>query len=136
MNKCVISPYSYPGIRLADLPTTIRTVIKQRGRLYNQTIISDAIDKVMRVPFKDIAHKTRKKTIKDARKIYCYQMKHKLNWSLKEIGATIGNRDHTTIIHNIQTYQDLYETDDNFRDWAERIEYEIDCNSIDLIIKP
>jgi chromosomal replication initiator protein len=136
MNKCIINPYYYPGIRLADLPATIRTVIKQRGRAYNQTIISDAIYKVMDVPFFSIAHKTRKRTIKDARKIYCYQMRHKLNWSLKDIGISIGGRDHTTIIHNVQTYKDLYETDENFKDWADKIEHLIDCNSSDLIINP
>jgi chromosomal replication initiator protein len=90
----------------------------------------------MEVPFRDIEHKTRRKTIKDARKIYCYQMKDKLNWSLKEIGVSIGNRDHTTIIHNIQTYRDLYETDDIFKDWADRIENEIESNSSDFFIKP
>ena len=135
MDKCKITPYVYPGIKLADLPKEYRTVIKKRGRQYNQTIICDAIMKVMEVPFKDIEHKTRKKTIKDARKIYCYQMKDKLSWSLKEIGNSIGKRDHTTIIHNIQTYRDLYETDDVFRDWADKIEDEIDCNSADFIIK-
>ena len=134
MNKCVISPYSYPGIRVADLPMSIRTIIKKRGKAYSQAIISDAINKVMKVPFRDIEHKTRKKTIKDARKIYCYQIRHKLNWSLKEIGATIGGRDHTTIIHNVQTYHDLYETDDNFREIADRIEDEINYSSADLII--
>ena len=136
MIKCDISPYVYPGIRLADLPKEYRTVIKKRGRQYNQTIISDAITKVMNVPFKDIEHKTRRKTIKDARKIYCYQMKDKLSWSLKEIGVSIGNRDHTTVIHNIQTYKDLYQTDDAFKDWADRIEDEIDSNSADFIINP
>jgi chromosomal replication initiator protein len=136
MNKCFINPYVYPGIRLADLPKEYRTVIKKRGRQYNQTIISDAILKVMEVPFKDIEHKTRRKTIVDARKIYCYQMKDKLGWSLKDIGISIGNRDHTTVVHNIQTYRDLYETDDTFKDWADRIEEDINTNSADLIIKP
>lgn len=136
MNKCFINPYVYPGIRLADLPKEYRTIIKKRGRQYNQTIISDAIFKIMEVPFRDIEHKTRRKIIKDARKIYCYQMKDKLSWSLKDIGVSIGNRDHTTIIHNIQTYKDLYETDDTFKDWADRIENEIDSNSADFIIKP
>lgn len=135
MNKCVVSPYVYPGIRLADLPATIRTVIKKRGRQYNQTVIADSIFKVMSVPFRDIEHKTRKKGIVDARKIYCYQMKSKLNWSLKEIGRSMGNRDHTTVIHSIKAYQDLYETDDIFRDVCDKIEDEIDCRSVDLIIK-
>lgn len=135
MNKSVISPYAYPGIRLADLPAVIRTVIKKKGRQYNQTIISDSINRVMNIPFKDIARKNRRKTIVDARRIYCYQMKHKLNWSLKEIGSTIGGRDHTTVLYNIQTYRDLYETDDNFRDWADKIEQNIDLSSADLIFK-
>lgn len=136
MNKCVINPYVYPGIRLADLPKEYRTTIKKRGREYNQTIITDAILKVMKIPFGDIEHKTRRKKIVDARRIYCYQMKDKLSWSLKDIGISIGNRDHTTIVYSIKTYRDLCQTDDVFKEWADRIEDEIYSNSADLIINP
>lgn len=130
-----ISPYVFVGIRLADLPIEMRTIIKKRGRAYSQTIITDAIKKVMKIPFMKIENKTRKHPIKDARKIYCFQMKHKLGWSLKDIGESIGGRDHTTIVHNIKTYKNLYETDDNFREIANQIENEIDCSSADLVIE-
>lgn len=135
MNKCDVSPYVFPGIRLADFPTAVRTVIKKRGRQYNQTVITDSILKVMNIPFRDIEHKTRKKSIVDARRIYCYQMKNKLDWSLKEIGKSIGGRDHTTVLYSINSYRDLYQTDDTFKNWCNMIEEEIDCRSGDLIIK-
>jgi chromosomal replication initiation ATPase DnaA len=40
-------------------------------------------------------------------------------WTQKRIGLYLGGRDHSTIIHGLQNFQDFYETDKSFRRKAE-----------------
>jgi chromosomal replication initiation ATPase DnaA len=128
----VISPYAYVGLRIADLPPNIRRTIRMRTRRYTQRLIAEAIEKVTKVPMHMLGHKTRSRPVVYARHIYCFQMRDKTNWSLKEIGASIGGRDHTTIIHAVNTYHDLNETEDSFFELCNVIENEIDWASADL----
>lgn len=51
----------------------------------------------------------------ELRNIYCYLAK-KMGYSLKEIGRTIGKRDHTTVIHNIRSFNNLMETNEMYRE--------------------
>ena len=67
-------------------------------------------NKKIRLQYKNRCH-----PIKFLRHIYCYIAKS-MRYSLKSIGAHLGGRDHTTIIHSIRTFRDLYKTDDMFRD--------------------
>jgi hypothetical protein len=39
-----------------------------------------------------------------------------MRYGLKQLGVYLGNRDHTTVIHNVNTFRNLYETDQRFRD--------------------
>lgn len=130
--KVVISPYSYVGLRIADLPPNIRKTIRMRTRRYSQTIITEAIEKVTGVPRSMLAHKTRRLPVALARHIYCYQMRDKTTLSLKEIGQTLGGRDHTTVLNSVNVYHNLNETDDSFFELSNRIENEIDWASADL----
>ena len=127
--KVNISPYVFAGIRLRDLPDSLRVKIKHRNKSYSHSIIVDAIEKVTEMKFTDIMQSKRSITLVDIRRIYCYQVRDKLGWSLKEIGLSIGKRDHTTIIHNIKTYLDIYDTEDEFRSMADKISHEIECSS-------
>ena len=133
--KIKISPYSYAGIRISDLPPNIRRVIRMRTRIYSQAIISEAIEKVSGVDFSMLAHKTRKHSVVYARHIYCFQMRDKTNLSLKEIGQTLGGRDHTTVVNSVRVYHNLNETDDTFYQLALKIEDEIDRVSSDANFK-
>lgn len=56
----------------------------------------------------------RYREIVELRHIYCY-IARGMKYSLKLIGETIGNRDHTTVIHNVNVFNDLYETSYEFR---------------------
>ncbi|MGI9142421.1 MAG: helix-turn-helix domain-containing protein [Fluviibacter sp.] len=58
--------------------------------------------------------KRRYREIVELRLIYC-SIARGMKYSLKTIGETIGNRDHTTVIHNVNTFNDLYETSYEFR---------------------
>lgn len=128
----VISPYAYVGLRISDLPPNIRKTIRMRTRRYTQRLIAEVIEKITKVPIHMLGHKTRSRPVVYARHIYCFQMRDKTNWSLKEIGASIGGRDHTTVIHSVKTYHDLNETEDSFFELCNVIENEIDWASADL----
>jgi chromosomal replication initiation ATPase DnaA len=130
--KVRISPYSYVGLRISDLPPSIRRTIRMKTRRYTQRLIAEAIEKVTNVPIHMLGHKTRKRNIVYARHIYCFQMRDKTTWSYKEIGATIGGRDHTTVINSVNVYHDLNETEDSFYQLCNLIENEIDMASADL----
>ena len=127
--KITISPYVFAGIKLRDLPDEIRHKIKQRNKSYSHSIIVEAIEKVTDMKFADIIKNKRSVTLVDMRRIYCYQVRDKLRWSLKEIGESIGGKDHTTVIHNLKTYANIYETGDDFRNMANRVADEIEFSS-------
>lgn len=39
-----------------------------------------------------------------------------MKYGLKQLGRYLGNRDHTTVIHNVNTFRNLYDTDPVFRE--------------------
>jgi len=39
-----------------------------------------------------------------------------MRYNLKQLGIYMGGRDHTTVIHGINTFRNLYETDPLFKD--------------------
>ena len=63
----------------------------------------------------ELKDKTRKKEIVIARQVSMYFCKDFTNHSLKSIGYHFGGRDHSTVIHAIQTVNDIMETDTSFR---------------------
>lgn len=128
----VISPYVYVGIRIADLPAHVRTTIRKRTKKYTQAIILEAIGKVTGVTFEQIHMRKRTLELVTARQIYCFQMRDKLPWSLKNIGTSI-NRDHTTVIYAIEAYHNLYETDEIFAGIADKVENQLDALSCELV---
>jgi chromosomal replication initiator protein len=54
----------------------------------------------------DILEKVRRQGIMDARHLFCYLCKKHLRMTYLSIGQVL-HRDHSTIIHSVQTYEDL-----------------------------
>jgi chromosomal replication initiation ATPase DnaA len=50
------------------------------------------------------------------RKLVSYILKKDFNRTLSSIGKTLGDRDHTTIMHSIKKFYDLYETNSNYKE--------------------
>ena len=61
-----------------------------------------------------LASKWRMREIVELRAIYCYIAKQ-MKYSLKPIGENLGNRDHTTVIHALTLFRNLFETSEVFR---------------------
>jgi chromosomal replication initiator protein len=89
------------------LQSLIQHIDTEVGVDYIQKSVAEYFD----ITVNDIKDKTRKKEIVLARQIAMYFAKELTNLSLKTIGYHFGNRDHSTVIHAIQTVNDLIESD-------------------------
>jgi chromosomal replication initiation ATPase DnaA len=89
-------------------------IIKKRDR-----IIKDSILEVCELQeWKQVESKKRRRELVVARQLYCYFAKQYLKGlTLKTIGMNIGNRDHTTAIHGIQTVNALLDIQDDDMCW-------------------
>ncbi len=58
--------------------------------------------------------KKRDRELVDLRKIFCTLAKS-MGYTLNQIGKFLGSRDHTTVIHNINMFKSLFETNDAFK---------------------
>jgi chromosomal replication initiator protein len=105
--KVVISPYVFVGIRGADIPLKFKKAVQEQKTIYTQKMIIESVEQVTGIPFKEIQSKYRFRPLTQARNMYCYYSYQYLKWTLLEIGKSIGGRDHTTVLHNINVYHDL-----------------------------
>lgn len=62
-----------------------------------------------------LKHKIRIREITELRSIFCYLARN-MKYSLKTIGSYLNGRDHTTVIHSVNTFKDLIETCGTFRE--------------------
>ena len=59
--------------------------------------------------------KDRSRGIVELRCIFFF-IARSMRYGLKHLGTYMGGRDHTTVIHGVNTFRNLYETDPLFRD--------------------
>ena len=73
--------------------------------------IIDAVTEQFQVRIADLKGKSRLRSLVVPRQIAMYITKELTNLSLKSIGYHFGGRDHSTVIHAIQTVSDLMASD-------------------------
>ncbi len=93
------------------LKNIVKEIDSEVGIDYIQKTVSD----YFRVNQDDLKAKTRKKEIVIARQVAMYFSKDYTNHSLKSIGYHFGGRDHSTVIHALQSVNDMIDTDSKFR---------------------
>jgi hypothetical protein len=69
--------------------------------------IIEAVSTVTGVSYEAMQSPSRKREIVEARQLAMWFMKDETALSLKNIGFTFGGRDHATVIHAVQTINDL-----------------------------
>jgi chromosomal replication initiator protein len=74
--------------------------------------------------------KTRKKEIVIARQIAMYFSKEYTNHSLKSIGYHFGGRDHSTVIHAVQSINDMMDVNNNFRNSMDDIKKRLKLRAV------
>jgi chromosomal replication initiator protein len=93
----------------------MKNIIKDIETEVGIDFIQKSVSEYYTISIEDLKAKTRKKEIVVARQVAMYFAKEFTNHSLKSIGYHFGGRDHSTVIHAIQTVNDLMETDTSFR---------------------
>ena len=84
----------------------------------SKEISIDSVQKVVcdfiGIKLDDLIAQSRKRDIVQARQLAMYFAKELTNQSLKTIGLHFGGRDHSTVIHSLQTVNNLMDTDKDF----------------------
>ncbi|MBX7241199.1 MAG: chromosomal replication initiator protein DnaA [Bacteroidia bacterium] len=92
------------------LQTFVNKVAKEISIDSVQKVVCDFIG----VKIDDLVAQSRKREIVQARQLAMYFAKELTNQSLKTIGLHFGGRDHSTVIHSLQTVNNLMDTDKDF----------------------
>lgn len=93
------------------LNNIVMDIDSEVGIDYIQKTVSD----YFKVELDDLKAKTRKREIVIARQVAMYFSKDYTNHSLKSIGYHFGGRDHSTVIHAVQSVNDMIDTNAKFR---------------------
>jgi hypothetical protein len=79
---------------------------------------------------------SRSRPLPELRFIFCH-IARSMRYNLKEIGQYLGGRDHTTVLHGLATFKNLYETDEIFKkryhDIINAIKKEYESSIVDYI---
>lgn len=94
---------------------TLRNIVKEIDGEVGIDYIQKTVSDYFRVSQEDLKAKTRKKEIVIARQVAMFFSKDYTNHSLKSIGYHFGGRDHSTVIHAVQSVNDMIDTDSKFR---------------------
>ena len=103
----------------------ISKIVKDTNREINIAYIQEVVSKFFNISINDMKDKVRKKEIVIARQVAMYFSKDFTNNSLKSIGFHFGGRDHSTVIHAVQSVNDMIDTDNIFRKNVEEIKKRI-----------
>ena len=93
----------------------IGKIVKDNTREINIKYIQETVSKYFNISIEDMKDKARKKEIVIARQVAMYFSKDFTNNSLKSIGFHFGGRDHSTVIHAVQSVNDMIDTDSIFK---------------------
>jgi chromosomal replication initiator protein len=76
------------------------------------THIAADVCTAFKITFEQLAGKSKKRIYSYPRHIFCYICRMYTDYTFREIGIMIGDRDHTTIMHSAQTAEELIEVND------------------------
>lgn len=102
-------------IELSLAKTIMKNIVKDIENEVGIDFIQKTVSEYFDIKMDDLKAKTRKKEIVTARQVAMYFSKEFTNHSLKSIGYHFGGRDHSTVIHAVQTVNDMIDTDTGFR---------------------
>lgn len=91
-----------------------------RNKKLSKDKIIDVIASVYELDREFYTIKKRNKNLVDARRILSKLLVNELGWT-KVAAAKLMNNDHTSVIHCIKSFDNLYEVDDQFRDMADEV---------------
>jgi len=116
-----VSPYVYPGLIIG--PAT-KSEIKKRARYHKLTLkkeeILEIISEECGVNVNDVMKKIRRTELVKVRHIYSAILRKYYGFSYPKI-AEIMDKDHTTIIHSVDTFRNRYINEEDYRNLTNKI---------------
>jgi chromosomal replication initiator protein len=94
-----------------------------------RTTLQRVVCEYLRIPEDLVRARTRKREVVQARQIAMFFAKGLTKHSLKTIGLHFGGRDHSTVIHAVQSVEDQVDTDPQFRETVEAIRRKLDLHA-------
>ncbi|MDX1530228.1 MAG: chromosomal replication initiator protein DnaA [Rhodothermales bacterium] len=107
----------------------LRDLIKEARVQLGTEQIQKLVCDYFSIPEDLVRARTRKREVVQARQVAMYFTKQLTKQSLKSIGLQFGGRDHSTVIHAIQTVEDQIDTDPQFREVIEEIRRKIELHT-------
>lgn len=107
----------------------IDTFVKNTSREISMDYIHKIVCDYFNLPIELIKSKTRKREIVQARQIAMYFAKKMTKWSLANIGAQCGGKDHATVLHACRTVNNLAETDKQFKGYLDDLKKKLHVNN-------
>lgn len=83
--------------------------IVKKDRLVTTDEIVNSVCKYFNVKMADLRSKKRTKSISFPRQIAMYMLREKQNMSLQEVGSMFGGRDHSTVLHAVNSIAEKYD---------------------------
>ncbi|OEK07225.1 chromosomal replication initiator protein DnaA [Roseivirga misakiensis] len=93
---------------------TLKNIVHDIESEVGVDYIQKTVGEFFQISVEDLKDKTRKKEIVIARQVSMYLCKEYTNHSLKSIGYHFGGRDHSTVIHAVQSVSDMMDVDSKF----------------------
>lgn len=94
---------------------TLKNIVHDIDSEVSLDYIQKTVGEFFKITVAAMKDKIRKKEIVIARQVAMYFAKEYTNHSLKYIGYHFGGRDHSTVIHAVQSVNDMLDTNANFR---------------------
>jgi chromosomal replication initiator protein len=107
------------GTRDIDLDLArdvLKDLVKESRPHLTVEEIQHVVCDFLKIPEDLVRARTRKREIVQARQVAMFFCKRLTKHSLKTIGLHFGGRDHSTVIHAVQSVSDQYDTDPTFRE--------------------
>ncbi len=118
LEGCMISLLAESSLRGIPLSIDLtRVVIGDIATVEAKTVTPEQIQNevctLLEIPLSLMTGKSRKQEIVFARQIAMYLIRELTSASLKSIGNFFGGRDHTTVMHSVNTIDNLLKSDDD-----------------------
>lgn len=101
--------------------STLRNIVIDSEKEVTIDTVQELVAEHFGVSILDLKGKSRKKELVYPRQIAMYLAKEKTDLSLKSIGYHFGGRDHSTVIHAVQTISDLIGGDEQAREVVDKL---------------
>ena len=100
---------------------TLKNIVQDIETEVGIDYIQKTVAEYFKVEVGSLKDKIRKKEIVIARQVAMYFSKEYTNHSLKSIGYHFGGRDHSTVIHAVQSVNDMIDTNAGFKTSVEEL---------------